>query len=111
MTHTNNFRLETIDRGALVKAMLIGGSIGLAAILLLIQGVETHPEWPEMWRVRPLIITPLAAALGGACFYVANRIFRSYGLNKIVSLIITSVAFFIALWLGIVLGLDGTLWN
>ena len=111
MTQTNKFSIQSIEKASLVKAMLIGGAIGLAVILLFTTGVESRPEWPELWRVRPLIITPLAAALGGACFYIANQFFQSYGLNRILSLLITSIGFLIALWLGTILGLDGTMWN
>ena len=111
MTQTNKFGFETIDRSSLVKAMVIGGGIAMVIILFLIVGAESRPEWPEYWRIRPLIITPLAGALGGACFYVANQFFQSYGLNRSLSLIITSLGFIIALWLGTVLGLDGTMWN
>lgn len=91
--------------------MLIGGAIGLSAILFFVLGEETHPEWPELWQLRPLILTPLATALGGACFYIANLVFRSFGLNRIISLIICTIGFLISLWLGIIVGLDGTMWN
>ena len=69
------------------------------------------PAWGKFWRVRPLIITPLAAAFGFLAFSLKDIIRPEGNLYKAVVYMASLVIFVIALWLGIVLGLDGTLWN
>lgn len=49
-------------------------------------------------------------AIGGAFFYfTANRIFR--GMNNTMAILLGMVAYFVILWLGVVMGLDGTMWD
>jgi hypothetical protein len=62
--------------------------------------------------IRPLIITPLVAACGGACNYLVSH-FLGYqgGWKRALAILIGVVGFVIALWMGIVLGLAGTLWH
>lgn len=83
-------------------------------ISLFVFGVDQpDPAWGKYWMIRPLIITPLAGAMGGLCNYFIMNFHNTTGLNKIVAMIISVsvIVFVIGLWLGIVLGLDGTLWD
>lgn len=93
------------------KHILIGAGIALAVISFFVFGVdEPHPEWGAFWRVRPLIITPLAGAIGGACYsYLQYQ--SSQGLNKALAVVLGVVIYVIGVWLGVVLGLDGTMWD
>lgn len=92
--------------------MLAGGAIGLAIISLFVFGIDTpDPAWGKFWRIRPLLITPLAGATGGACNYFITRYYRIAGMNKILAMILSAIIFLVGLWLGIILGLDGTLWD
>lgn len=111
MTQTNTPLTEFFNKRSMIKAMLIGGSIGLLIILFFITGAQTQPHWPELWKIRPLIITPLAAVLGGGLAYVATTWLKRLGVNNIIAIILSFIGFIIALWMGIVLGLDGTLWD
>jgi len=112
MTQDLNLTNNPIQPSALVKRMLIGWSIGLAVILFFVLGVK-HPraEWGNLWMIRPLIITPLAGATGGAVVYFADRLRQQYGWNKVLINTLCGIICFIGLWMGIVLGLVGTLWN
>lgn len=111
MTLKNKSIKETFDKAVFLKNVLIGAGIALIITLVFITGEETKPDWPELWRIRPLIITPLAGAFGGAMFYLSNHVLQQAGLNKVVSVFLCSVGYLIILWLGLVLGLDGTLRN
>lgn len=111
MTSKNIFSKESIDYASLSKRMLIGGLIAFIVISLFIFPTETRPEWGAFWRIRPLIITPLAGVTGGACNYFIVSWFRQNYWNKIAAYVLSFLVFFVGLWMGIVLGLAGTLWN
>lgn len=111
MTPTNTLLTDSPNKRSLIKAMLIGGGIGLLIILFFITGTQTQPHWPELWKIRPLIITPLAAALGGGLAYITTCLHKRKGIHTIIAVIISLFGFMIALWMGIVVGLDGTLWD
>ncbi|RAW02237.1 potassium transporter KefB [Pseudochryseolinea flava] len=96
---------------SLSKRMLIGAGIGLLAILFFLVPGEANPEWSKFWMIRPLIIVPLAGAMGGMCNYYILQFQKLVGLNKIVAVVLSILVFIVGLWMGIVLGLDGTMWD
>ncbi|MFN2457964.1 MAG: hypothetical protein ABR502_07175, partial [Chitinophagaceae bacterium] len=69
-----------------------------------------NPEWGKYWMIRPFIITPLAGAMGGA-FYALMDHQSSRDFSRTVAILLSFVVYIIGLWLGAVLGLDGTMWN
>lgn len=92
--------------------MLVGAGIGLLAISIFVFAPgEPNPEWGKFWMIRPLMVTPLAGAIGGACSYFIMEFSRRNGINSAIAIIVSAVVFIIGLWLGIVLGLAGTMWN
>jgi hypothetical protein len=113
MTLQNNFTSRPINTRSLITRMLVGAGIGLALVtFFLIANTYTKPEWGKFWMLRPLIITPLAAAGGGLGTYFMEYILGyKGGLSKIIAVIISIIGFLISLWLGTVLGFAGTLWN
>jgi len=111
MTQQNQLTPQSLPLASFVKPMLIGAGVGLIVISFFVFGVdEPAPHWPKLWFIRPLIVTPVAAAMGGA-FYHFMDFLSSRGLNKTVAVILSLVVFLISLWLGTVLGLAGTMWN
>lgn len=97
---------------SLIKPALIGGVIALVLIGIFLAGVNNpNPEWPKYWLLQPLMIVPIAGASGGIFFYVVSRIFRAKGWNKFLSLLLGLAGYIFILWMGTILGLDGTLWN
>ncbi len=111
MTQSNNSTSQQ-QQVSLVKRILVGAGIGLLLIsLFLLSADEPNPEWGKLWMIRPLIIVPLAGAMGGLCNYFIVHFHDQVGVNKTIAMIISVIVFIIGLWLGIVLGLDGTMWN
>jgi hypothetical protein len=110
MTQKSNVTEQPL--ASVVKPVIIGGLIGLILISVFVFGVDNpKPEWGKLWQVRPLIITPLAGAMGGLFFYFMNYMSSRGSINKVFAVIISFVVFTIGLWLGVVLGLDGTMWD
>lgn len=109
MTNSNN--VITVDCTMIIR-MLIGAGIALAIILTFVLGVDqSNPEWHKTWWVRPLVITPLAGAAGGLFFHFMYELGKEGTLKKIVFAVIGLTGYLVALWLGTVLGLAGTMWN
>jgi len=93
--------------------MLLGAVIGLILVSLFLTGVKNpNPAWGKLWMIKPMIMVPLAGAAGGAYYYFINH-FLGYKTNwrKALAIALGLIGFIIALWLGTVLGLNGTLWN
>jgi hypothetical protein len=107
----DNLTTEAKPSLSLAKPMLIGAGVGLIVISFFVFGVpKPNPEWGSLWMIRPLIVTPIAGAMGGAFYYYMDYLsFR--GLNRTVAVILSLIVFIVGLWLGIVLGLAGTMWN
>ena len=111
MTQQNEVRNHPIHPVSFAKPILLGAGIALLAISFFVFGVDApHPAWGNYWMIRPLIITPLAGAVGGA-FYAFMDYQSSRGFNRTLAILLSFVVYLIGLWLGIVLGLDGTMWN
>jgi hypothetical protein len=104
--------IKKIAPGALISRMLTGALIGFIIICFFVFSVHhPNPDWPPYWRIKPLIVAPLAGAFGILSFYL--KLVFPPG-NPLINVLLTStsiLAFVIALWTGVVLGLNGTLWN
>jgi hypothetical protein len=111
MTQHNELQNQSTNSVSIVKPILIGAGIAFLVISFFVFGVDhPRPEWGKFWIIRPLVITPLAGAIGGA-FYAFMDYQCSRGFNRTVAIILSLVVYLIGLWLGTVLGLAGTMWN
>jgi hypothetical protein len=92
--------------------MLQGGGIALILIIaFLLSAGEPNPDWPKLWMVKPLIIVPLAGALGGLFYYNMDHLRYQGGWRMALAYILSLMVYLIVLWLGTVLGLNGTMWD
>jgi hypothetical protein len=92
--------------------MFVGWLIGLASIAYFLLGSRGgRPEWGPYWMVQPFIITPLAGAMGGFCHYFIFNFQTMPPVNKTLGWIMSAFIFFVGIWMGIILGLKGTMWN
>jgi FtsH-binding integral membrane protein len=111
MTHSNLIT-PSAQRTSLRKRMLMGAGLGLLVISLFVFAAENPPAyWGKFWMIRPLIITPLAGAGAGLVHYLVNSLQARNGWQKALSILFIVLQYLVALWLGTVLGLAGTMWN
>ena len=112
MPEQTNINTGPIHSAPLGTRMFQGGIIALVLIIIFLVGVdETNPEWPKYWMVRPLIIVPLAGAMGGVFYYFMDHLRYEGGWKRTLGILLSLVGYLIALWMGTILGLDGTLWD
>ena len=112
MTEKSDLRTQAIHPASLTKRMLQGAGIALLLIIFFLSAAgEPNPEWGKLWMLRPLIIVPLSGAMGGVFYYFMDHM-RYQGIwRKILANVLSLVVFIIALWMGTILGLDGTMWD
>jgi hypothetical protein len=92
--------------------MLVGAGIGLLLIsLYLLSADEPEPSWGKYWMLRPLALMMFAGAMGGLCNYIILLNYKQFRVSKTVALIISALVFIVGLYIGFVLGLDGTFWD
>jgi hypothetical protein len=112
MVRKNESIIQQINWDLLSRKMLQGGGLALLLITIFLLGVkEPDPEWGKLWMARPLIIVSLAGAGGGMFYYFMAPMRHTGGWRRIIANLSCLIVYIIALWLGTVLGLDGTLWN
>lgn len=111
MTSSNTSVTPALKSRSLLKSALIGGGIGLAVISVFVFGAgNPNPGWGAYWQIKPLLLTPIIAAIGGVCAYLVANL-KTQGFLKVLSIIAAVVGFVMAVWIGVVLGLNGTMWD
>lgn len=113
MTQAENLPNQPTHKFPLTKLMLAGWIVGLVVIMVFILPVinHPHPNWAKYWMIRPLMITPLAGAAGGVWYYLMDFLRYQGGWKTAVAYTLSFIGFIIAIWMGIVLGLVGTMWH
>jgi hypothetical protein len=112
MTQGKNSNAVPAKMSAYGKPMLIGGAIALIMICMFVFTVkEAPPEWGMLWMIQPLIVSPLVGAMGGLFYFLVNFYGAKRGLQKYLTVTVGLIGFIISLWMSIVLGLHGTMWN
>jgi H+/Cl- antiporter ClcA len=112
MEQKNNLSDHAGNQLSPVKPVLIGAGIALILISMFLSSVDhPKPEWGKLWMLKPMIMVPVAGAIGGLFYYFMNYLSSRSGFNKTVAILLSFIVYIIVLWLGSVLGLNGTLWN
>lgn len=111
MTSTEKTKTDYYLTRLMTVRAATGAGIALCLLTVFLWGIEPDPLWPKYWMLRPYIIVPLAGATGGICFHILDRYFYGAGWKRVLANICGVIIYIIGLWLGSVLGLDGTLWN
>ncbi len=108
MTHSNNPASQP-GQASLVKPMLLGAVVGLVAFFFFSRG-EGKPEWGSLWKIRPLVVLLLSGAFWGVCFnYLVRQKF--FPLSNTATIILGILGLILGMWMGIVVGFDGTMWD
>lgn len=112
MTDKSNPASQPLHSASLTKRMIQGAGIALVLITIFLLGAgEPNPAWPKLWMLRPLIIVPIAGAMGGVFYYFMDHLRYQGGWKKALAIILSLIGYLFALWIGTVLGLDGTHWD
>ena len=112
MTHRNEIEQHQVHAASAGMRMLQGAGIALIVITgFLISAGEADPGWPKLWIIKPLMIVPLAGALGGLFYYNLGPLRRQGGWRTVLAVTLSIMVYLVVLWLGIVLGLNGTMWD
>lgn len=112
MVHQSDSSTRPLLTAALFKKMIWGGAIGLILITaFLLSAGEGNPAWPRFWMIRPLIIVPLAGAAGGGFFHFMGALMSQGGWKKVLAIVLSVLVYIFGLWIGTILGLDGTWWD
>ncbi len=94
------------------KRMLAGAVIGLVAIsFFVISAGKGDPSWGEYWRVKPLLLTPALGAIVGLCFDVTQPLRNIKGWVGWLFVVLSFAGFAAGLFISLVLGLNGTMWD
>lgn len=103
---------QPVHSASPVRRMLWGAGIALTLIILFLTGAgEPDPRWGKLWMVKPLIVVPLAGSMGGLFYHFMDRIRYQGGWKKLLANIVSVIVYVFVLWIGTVLGLNGTMWN
>ena len=94
-----------------VQKSVIGGIVGFVAIAIFLFPID-NPElaWGKFWMAKPVLIVTLAGMVGGTFYHLITAAL-SIGWKKILGIVLGSLIYIFGLWIGTVLGLNGTLWN
>lgn len=112
MTQSNPFPTRHLEAAPLLKWALIGALVGLFLISLFLTGANNpNPAWGKFWMIKPLVMVPSAGAAGGVFFYLVNPAHFESTWKKLFAYAACLIVFVIGLWIGTVLGLNGTYWN
>ena len=112
MTQRNNLTAQPIHSASLGKRMLQGAGLALILISFFLIGAgEPNPDWGKLWMAKPLIMVPLAGAMGGGFIYFMDHLRSKGGWKKALAIILSLIGYIIILWIGTVLGLNGTMWD
>jgi hypothetical protein len=106
------FSTHIYKRSFLIGWSLAGFFIATGVLLLFLIGADPpNSDWASNWFLRPAIILPLAGLTGGFCAGVLSALLRVKVIGLYLAIAIGILIFLLALWMGIVLGFDGTYWN
>ncbi len=112
MTQTKNFINQSFNAAAYIKPILIGAGFALFVItFFLLSDKNPDPSWGQYYMIKPLIIVPFAGGCGGAFYAFMDSIEKHGFWQKLTALFICIIVYIFGLWMGSVLGLNGTYWN
>ena len=101
-----------INKGMYVYIFLLGATISLIIMYSFISSIQIpSPNWGTYWQFKPLILGPIIAGLGMILAYMALKYMMTLKLPKILSYLFALIIFIIILWVSMVLGFNGTLWD
>ncbi|HRG20840.1 MAG TPA: hypothetical protein PLQ57_07405 [Saprospiraceae bacterium] len=100
------------NKPLLYRRVAIGATIAFVwTAYFLIKGGAFDPKWPHFWYIRPLILVPLAGAVGGVFYHLMEGFRIKGGWIKVGINLLCVIVYIMGVWIGTVLGLDGVWWD
>ncbi|TVP51827.1 MAG: hypothetical protein EA341_04290 [Mongoliibacter sp.] len=98
----NPFTQITKQKGfrKILLSALFGGAIPFFGLLTIILTKEDHFE---SWMLIPLTIIPAGGTFAGAFFYLMGFYWSPTGNRKLVSIISSTILYFVVLWISAVM--------
>lgn len=112
MTQQHIFWSELLKPSTITQRALAGAIPAFIVIaLFLMMPYTVDKDWSKYWMLRPLFIVPLAGAMGGLFYHFMDTCRKCNGWNRLLTISISVLVYIVGVWLGIIVGLDGTLWD
>jgi len=112
MATQQNLQMSGVFTPLLAKRMLLIGAIGLVMVSVFVIGAGTgDASWGNYWRIKPLLLTPLLGALIGLFYDLSEPLRKLKGWKGTAFLVMSVLAVIVGLWISLVLGLNGTMWD
>jgi len=112
MTGPENLTKKPLFTPLLGRRVLIGAIVALAMVGVFVIGAGSgKPEWGAYWRLKPLLLTPCLGAIVGLSYDITQPLRNINGLPGRVFFVLSIVGGLIGLWMSMILGLAGTMWD
>lgn len=112
MESRNQLSMQPLLSALLARRVLFGFALGFLVISFFVFGVDNpNPEWGKYWWVRPLLVTPMTGAGAGLFYHFMGYMRQHGGWITLVGWILSILGYVVALWMGIIAGLLGTMWH
>lgn len=96
-------------KGPVVKSLGLPALLGaFAPLALLLFIILTKEDVFESWMLVPLTLIPLGGAVGGVIFYLMGFVWFPFGKQKLIAIILSTIFYFVALWMAAVLAFNFT---
>ena len=112
MTKQTSFKERKIFTNLLSSRMLLTGGIGLVVVSVFVIGAgKGEQAWGHYWQIKPLLLTPLLSAIIGLLYDLTEPLRKLKGIIGIVFSILSVLAVLVGIFISLVLGLNGTMWD
>lgn len=102
----------TFQSRSLFRNILFGALPAFTLIVIFLSSANNpDPAWHPLWILRPLLLVPFAGAMGGLFFTFMEPWRNKSGWTKAFAYLACLLVYVIGVFMGIVLGLDGTYWD
>jgi len=94
------------------RRMLICAIVGLVVVGFFVIGAgDGDPAWGSNWRIKPLLLTPFMCAMVGLCYDITEPLRKIAGWRGNVLFVLSILGLIVGLWMSLILGLNGTMWD
>jgi len=113
MTQNQNLSAGPVQPVQLGKRMFWGVIPAFLIVMAFLWSVsgKDDPAWGNYWMIRPIVIMCFAGAVGGAVYAFLDGLRMQLHWNRTLIIILCFIIYLFGLWMGMVLGFNGTYWH